>query len=861
MVSGSLISTRHSSAAPACAGLRPTFVVHAGNPFAIAFPVILLGLLALTGHARLSDEQLQQLPPPATQEVDFASQVKPILEASCVKCHARGKAKGGFSLETRPSFLRGGDSGSAVVPGRSRESYLVELVSGLDPDNVMPKKGSRLKPAQVSLLRAWIDQGARWDEAISFERKPTLNLAPRKPELPVGTSRTQDPVDRLMSPYLREHGIPRPAVVLDRLFARRAYLDVVGLLPAPEELDAFVQDPHPDKRDRLVEALLADRRRYAAHWLTFWNDLLRNDYRGTGYIDDGRKQITGWLMNALLDNLPFDEFVRQLVNPNPDTEGFANGIVWRGVVNASQTPQMQAAQNIAQVFMGVNLKCASCHDSFINDWMLADAYGLASVYADGPLEMVRCDRPTGDFAAMKFLYPELGTIDPQAPKPERLRQLADLMTSERNGRLARTIVNRLWARLFGRGLVEPVDDLEAPAWNQDLLDWLAADLVDHRYDLKHTLRLLLTSEVYQWPAVPVPEQAAGAFVFRGPTLRRLSAEQYLDALASITGEWPVLPASEVQLTGVPPAAIDPKAAARPLWIWNVADATNKTAAGAVFFRRSLHLDSTPREAAVVITCDNSFRLYLNGREVISGSDLKKPKVLDIRASLAAGENVLAVEAVNDPGSPAGGTNDPANPAGLIVYVRLRSDTANTPETTNRVLDLVSDRNWMCSTNAPEGWKQAGFDETGWQPANELGEADTRPWHLGAKLTGAVAATAYYGHAPAALMNNDALFTALGRPNREQVATTRSSLATTLQALELTNGQTQADLLQRAAARLTAAASGSGLVATLYRRALGREPTPDEQQLAASVLGSPVTDERVADFVWTLAMLPEFQFIH
>ena len=193
---------------------------------------------------------------------------------------------------------------------------------------------------------------------------------------------------------------------------RRLTLDVLGELPSPSDVRAFVADRAPDKRERLVARLLADQRRYAEHWLSFWNDLLRNDYRGTGYIDGGRRQITAWLYAALANNLPYDQFVASLVNPVPGTEGFTKGIVWRGVVNASQTPEMQAAQNISQVFMGVNLKCASCHDSFINEWQLADAYGLASVYADRPLEMVECDRPTGKTAAMKFLYAELGQHRP-----------------------------------------------------------------------------------------------------------------------------------------------------------------------------------------------------------------------------------------------------------------------------------------------------------------------------------------------------------------------------------------------------------------------------------------------------------------
>ena len=281
--------------------------------------------------------------------------------------------------------------------------------------------------------------------------------------------------------------------------------------------------------------MLADDRHYAEHWLSFWNDLLRNDYRGTGYIDGGRKQITAWLYSALFTNMPYDQFVAQLVNPTPESEGFTKGIVWRGVVNASQSPPLQAAQNISQVFMGVNLKCASCHDSFINDWRLSDSYGLASIYSDGPLQLFQCDKPTGQTAAARFIYPELGEIDPAADKPARLKRLAEIIAGPKDGRLPRTLVNRLWARFFGRGLVEPVDDMEQPAWNQDLLDWLAEDLVAHHYDVKHTIERMLTSQAYQLPAVNLVESKD--FVFRGPAVRRMSAEQFRDALGQITGVW------------------------------------------------------------------------------------------------------------------------------------------------------------------------------------------------------------------------------------------------------------------------------------------------------------------------------------
>jgi mono/diheme cytochrome c family protein len=492
--------------------------------------------IGLALPVRPASAQAPQLPPPAARAVDFARDIAPLFQTACVRCHARGKDKGGFNLETRDRMLKGGDNGPAVVPGQSADSYLITLVAGLEPDNVMPQKGSRLTPAQIGLLRAWIDQGAAWDPSVSFARSAPRNLARRVPQVPETPAATANPVDRLLHGYLTRHGVGPGRRADDRVLVRRLYLDVLGVLPSPDQVQALVADASPDKLDRLIATLLANDRQYAEHWLSFWNDLLRNDYRGTGYIDGGRMQITSWLYAALANNLPYDRFVASLVNPVPGTEGFTKGIVWRGVVNASQTPEMQAAQNISQVFMGVNLKCASCHDSFINDWQLADAYGLASVYADAPLEMVECDRPTGKTAIAKFLYDGLGDIDARAPRPVRLDQMMHALIGPKNGRLARTIVNRLWARFMGHGIVEPVDDMDQAAWHPDLLDWLAEDLAANGYDLKHTIAQILRSQAYQREAVDRAE-TPDAFVFRGPLVRRLTAEQFVDAIGSVTGVW------------------------------------------------------------------------------------------------------------------------------------------------------------------------------------------------------------------------------------------------------------------------------------------------------------------------------------
>src|SRR2546426_997015 len=762
--------------------------------------IVVLGLFVGTSGAiaaGLSPEQLKSLPPPADHKVDFAKEVKPIFEACIIKCHGRGKAKGALSIENRGTLLKGGDSGAAIVPGKSGESYLVELVSGLNPDIVMPQKGSKLKPEQVGALRAWIDQGAPWDESISFGKLPPVNLFPRKPELPAVRKGVTNPIDRLLQPYYyQQHAVKPSKIVNDRVFARRVYLDVVGLLPTPEELAEFEADKRPDKREQLVTLLLADNRRYAEHWLTFWNDALRNDYRGTGYIDGGRKQITDWLYAALAKNMPFDEFVRELIDPTPESEGFAKGIVWRGVVNASQTPQMQAAQNVSQVFMGVNLKCASCHDSFINDWMLSDSYGLAGIYSDEPLEMVHCDKPTGQFGKVKFIYPELGDIDPKAPKAERLKQLADLITSRKDGRLTRTVVNRLWAKFMGRGLVEPVDEMDNAAWNQDLLDWLAADLADNGYNLKHTIELILTSRAYQLPAVPVAEQASKEFVFRGPVVRRLSAEEFLDALSTVTDVWHESPAAQIDF-----AVADPRLSqfvVEPKWIWKDADAAEKTEALTLYWRKEVDLAATPDAAVAVVSCDNSFKLFVNGKEAGAGNDHTQPKLIDLKPHLVKGKNLIALEAVNGRGKPDDKSADQANPAGLILYARIRQEPSASGRRSEIVMDVATDKSWRWSPTKADGWQKPEFAANDWPPAVELGNVEMAPWHLGSKFAAVIAGAALRGQVRAGLVNSDPVMTALGRPNREQVITTRASAATTLQGLEMTNGRTLAELLKRGA---------------------------------------------------------------
>ena len=290
-------------------------------------------------------------------------------------------------------------------------------------------------------------------------------------------------------------------MVSDAVFARRAYLDIWGLLPDPAELRTFLNDPTEGKRQRLVATLLADNRKYAENWISFWNDLLRNDEGVTYYSETaGRKSITDWLLGALESNAPYNQWIARLLNPVApgDPDGFIIGVNWRGTVSASQTPALQAAQNTAQVFLGVNLKCNSCHDSFISKWKLKDAYSLAAYFsAEEKLQLYRCDVAQEQFATAGFLFPELDRPLASMSATDRRAAAAAIFTDPANGRVPRTLVNRIWQKLMGRGIVENVDEMDGEPWSPELLDWLASDFVDSGYDIKALISTIINSRTYQ----------------------------------------------------------------------------------------------------------------------------------------------------------------------------------------------------------------------------------------------------------------------------------------------------------------------------------------------------------------------------
>ena len=768
-------------------------------------------------------------------KIDFAHQVMPILKKNCAECHTDGKKKGGLSMNTRAEFLAGGENGEMAVPGNIEDSWFLELVASDDLDERMPPKGPGVSPEQFKILHQWVKEGMVWEDGISLGSSGwEPKLKPRVVTLPKARNERNHPIDRILDQYHQNKKISSPSPTSDRIFARRAFLDTVGILPTPEELNEFLNDQSENNKQNLINNLLSRDIAYADHWLTFWNDLLRNDYTGTGFITKGRTQITTWLYSSLRTNKPYDQMTRELIDTEKEAAGFINGIKWRGSVNASQTRNMQFAQNVSQVFLGINMKCASCHDSFIDRWTLQESYDLAAVFAEEPLELERCDVPTGKMATPRWMFPELGQIDPKAKKNERLKQLAKLMTHPENGRFTRTIVNRVWAQLMGRGIVHPVDAMHTKPWNEDLLDYLADRFAKDGYDLKKFLHFVMTSEAYGATSDRLKEEPGGNYVFKGPVPKRMTAEQLMDSIWQVTGTNPVKAEAKVDRSPsfssnspTPLKALGKINVINALWIWGPNAQTRK-----VKLRTSIDLESAPTITSFLATCDNAFSLKVNGEYVSSSKEWTQPLYHEISNFFKAGKNLIEVDAEMFGGS-----------AGFIAQFVFGKGDQKIILETNKNWELLESKKWIAASEVyPYGsgpWKR---------PLEKAKQ--TRP---GLKQDGP--------SIRASLVKNDFLMRSLGRPHRDQVVTSRPAELTTLQAIDLANGEILSQYLAQGAKNMAnQLAEKQNFVSWLYEYALGRKPSAGEKKLLQTVANDSKNPQQVEDLLWLVFMQPDFQII-
>lgn len=788
--------------------------------------------------------------------IDFSHEIVPILRKHCEECHVGDHRKGSFSINTRLELLKGSENGPVLEVGKSDASRMIDLITSTVEGERMPPEGPRLQTSEVDLLKRWIDGGAIWEDGFAF-KAPSYEppLKPRTPVLPASRNGRTNPIDRVIDNYLALVELPTPSPASDSTFARRISQDLNGLLLDSAKLKVFLTDNVANRRENLIDVLLADDQAYAEHWLTFWNDLLRNDYDGTGFITGGRKQISGWLYSSLLNNKPYDRFVSELIAPPTDeSRGFIEGIKWRGEVSAGQTVEIQFAQSVAQSLLGINLKCASCHDSFVDRWKLDEAYGLAAIYSTRDLEIHRCDKAIGRTAKAKWLFPELGDIDATAQPDERLRQLAALMIHPDNGRFTRTIVNRLWHRMMGRGIVHPTDSMQSEPWNTDLLDMLASDFAANGYDLKHTLRLIANSAAYQSQSELLTVDAeTREYRYGGPRAKRLTAEQFADSVWQLTDAAPTR-TDAIFVRGKVSPEIASSLKLNAKWIWSSDGlATPHVAGEKRSFRKRFKLENGFGQAVAVVTCDNRFTLYVNGKKSASGDSWEVPIVVPLQ-DLVVGNNELLVVAENQGTTP--------NPAGLFIEARILSN-AQKQEDKSPLLSIVSDSTWEWTVQIPEDFGKFVKEPNDWQSAVPVASQET--WALVVpKVQSELIRSLERKPAMvrASLLKSDPMMRALGRPNRDQIVSMRPNDLTTLEAMELANGTILAQTLATGAENLLKGSwpSKDKLVQWLYSRAYARKPTSDELAIANDLLGKELSARGIEDLLWVVIMQPEFQIV-
>ncbi len=327
----------------------------------------------------------------------------------------------------------------------------------------------------------------------------------------------------------------------DATFLRRAYLDSAGILPTSEEVEDFLADTSADKRSKLVERLF-ERDEFVDYWAYKWSDLLLVSSRRLN--STAMWAFYDWIRASVKSNKPWNEFAREIFLSSGSTR--QNGALNYFVLHKDP---IEMSENATQAFLGQRITCARCHNHPLEKWTQTQYYQMANLFSrvgvkngSAPGENVVFAKMSGD-----VLHPRLARPLPPAPLDaasipldspvDRRTVFADWLTRPQNAMFARTIVNRVWANFMGRGLVDPVDDLRAtnPSSNEELLSSLSKDFVEHGYDVRRLIRLIMNSSVYQLSSEANAGNQSDNIYYSKHIIRRLTAEVILDAMSQVTG--------------------------------------------------------------------------------------------------------------------------------------------------------------------------------------------------------------------------------------------------------------------------------------------------------------------------------------
>jgi hypothetical protein len=429
--------------------------------------------------------------------------------------------------------------------GQVRDVHRLAVYEPLNPVAAVSPAGeaTRQRPGEATILVRYLDQQA------------TVQLAfvPARPDFRWQPPPEANYIDRHVFAKLQALRVAPSPVCPDSTFIRRSYLDAIGVLPTCSEARGFLGDSRSDKRARLVDALL-ERPEFAEFWALKWADVLRAEEKTLDR--KGVQALHAWLRQSFQRGKPLNQLARELIAARGSTYAQPPANFYR----ALRTPDVRA-ETTAQVFLGIRLQCAKCHNHPFDRWTQADYHRFVAFFARVEYKLIenrrrdRLDEHEFDgeqivwtARAGEVQHPRTGEMmsprvlgEPASPSAasgaDRLDLLADWVARPDNPFFARAQANRIWYHLMHRGLVEPIDDFRAsnPPANASLLDALAQDLSSHGFDLRHLVRAIMTSTTYQLSAVPNETNRDDESNCSHAVVRPLAAEPLLDAISQVTG--------------------------------------------------------------------------------------------------------------------------------------------------------------------------------------------------------------------------------------------------------------------------------------------------------------------------------------
>jgi hypothetical protein len=381
-----------------------------------------------------------------------------------------------------------------------------------------------------------------------------LVFAPARAEYVKRLVSLDHPIDRLVFPPLETLRLSPSPLASDQVFVRRAYLDATGCLPTADEARGFVTDSRPDKRAKLIDRLLA-KPEFADYWAQKWSDLLRNEEKALD--SKGVRLFYQWIRDSIAADRPLNEFAAEIVRARGNTYENPPANLYR-----SLREPYGRAESIAQVFLGIRLQCAKCHNHPFDQWTQTDYHEFAAIFSKLDYRIVENNRrdmlDKHEFIGAQIVFTArdgilkhpvsgkalsprlLGETKQLPPQSDSLDEIAEWLSRPENPFFAKVQANRVWYHLMGRGLVDPIDDFRSsnPATNEPLLKELARSFQQSGFKLKSLVRLIMTSRAYQLSASPAETNADDETRFSRAIIRPLQAEQMLDAISRVTGVSP-----------------------------------------------------------------------------------------------------------------------------------------------------------------------------------------------------------------------------------------------------------------------------------------------------------------------------------